>query len=248
MSFVLAYSFSSIGFLLADTRLNVTFRDGQNGTSDTNPLTISLENGENSVWGFRHRKMAPIKGGYCAFAGDAITGRKVLDALIGAPYMSLYERALLVSGEAQRVAPWRPKSTTTNTQLKKSSVMFLDSNNGYVKLFTIDLEGNIQNQDVNYAVYWPPEIPENTLQLLNTRIINVSCPQSIPQLHEFILSALQLFQKVYQNSRTVSKNFEIGVLVPQPDSLVTFYGSGNSEEVIRTGVSGIIKILNRENG
>ena len=248
MSFVLAYSFNSIGFLLADTRLNANFRDGQNRISDTNPITYPLGNGENAVWGFRHRKMVPIKGGYCAFAGEAITGRKALDALIGAPYLSLSERALLVSGEAQRVAPWLPKDAKTDTQLKKSQLMLLDTNNGAVKLSTIDLKGNIQNQDVNYAVYWPPEITGNTLQSLNTLVINVSCPQSIPQLHEFIFNTLQLFQKVYQNSHTVSKNFEIGVLVPQFDKIVTFYGSGNAEDVVLAGASGIVKILNRENG
>ena len=81
-----------------------------------------------------------------------------------------------------------------------------------------------------------------------TLVINVSCPQSIPQLHEFIFNTLQLFQKVYQNSHTVSKNFEIGVLVPQFDKIVTFYGSGNAEDVVLAGASGIVKILNRENG
>ena len=244
MSFVLAYSFGSIGIVLADTRLNATFHNGKNSVSDTKPIIISMENGDTTEWKSKYRKMSPVQNGYCAFAGDAITGRKVLDALIKSPYMSLTEKGLLVAAESYKVSSWLPKSKATTSQLKKSSVMVLDSVSGVIELSTIDLEGNIQNKNVNYAVYWPPEISGNTLAALNALATNVSCPQSIPQLHEFILKCLQLFQMVHKSSSTVSSTFEVGVLIPQADKVEMLYGFGDSNEIVKGGTDNVRRMFN----
>jgi hypothetical protein len=227
MSFVLAYSFSAVGVVLADTRLNATFRDG-----------------ETVVWERQYRKVAHLPKGFCACAGEAITGRKVLDALSKAPQMSMLERALLVSSESRRVVPYLPESQMTSYQRSRSSIMLLDLSDEAVHLSTIDLNGNIQHQDVNYAVYWPPEISSQTLQMLNKRVENVSCPQSLPQLWAFILNSLKLFQLVQQKAHTVSKSFEVCVLVLQPNRLVKFYGFGDCDKVISKGISGVELMLN----
>ena len=186
MSFLLAYSFHSAGFILADTRLNATFTNGGKAYSDTNPITISLENGDSLSWHSKHRKITPIEAGWCATAGEALISRRLLDVLKDAPSMSSITRASMVAKESQKLCQWLPKDTQAKKELRKTALFFLEYIKDVLKLSTIDIDGNITNEDVNFAVSWPPELSQEKLVELNENIVNISTPGSAEDLFNLI--------------------------------------------------------------
>lgn len=248
MSFLLAYSFHSVGFILADTRLNSTFTNGQKAFSDTSPSTILLENGDSLSWGLKYRKMSPIKTGWCAAAGDAITSKKIINILSTAPFMPLEKKASIISIESKKMIPWLPKDTQANEELRRTILFFLEYVDDVLKLSTIDIDGNITNQDVNFAVAWPPELSNSKLTELTQTVSDVSCPKSTEELFDLILFSLNVFQEVYQNSLTVSRTFEVAVLIPQPEKRINLYGFDDVENILQKGIAGIAEMLSKKKG
>jgi len=62
------------------------------------------------------------------------------------------------------------------------------------------------------------------------------------------MKSLTVFNEVHQNSSTVSKTFEIAILIPQSQQNITLYGCENVETILQKGITGFTEILSHEKG
>ena len=229
MSFLLGVCFGHVGVLLADTRLNVSNKDGSKNVNDNRPLLVDLNNGKHIKWEEQFRKIAKIKSGFAASAGEAITGRVILDRLNEKYLKSEIDPSKIIASASTEVRGIVLNDVgVIEDKINKTSVMLLESSGGKITLCSFDCLGRKNVNQTGYVAYWPPEFNDSQKMKLISEIENIPFPNTFEILYSNISIMANIANEVFKGSNTVSQSIEFGVSAVNGTKAHHAYGKGNS--------------------
>ena len=249
LSFLLGICFGHVGILLADKRLNMSFKDGSNGVNDDRPVMLDLNNGKSLNWCEDFRKITKIKNGFAASAGEAITGRVILDSF----NINYLENELnpskiiaLASSEVRSIV--LNKVGIKEDEINKTSVMLLEDVQGKISLCSFDCSGNKNVKQAGYVAYWPPELSDSLKIRLISEIENIPFPSTFEILYSNISIMANIANEVFKGGTSVSPNIEFGICTVNGTNVHYAYGKGDSVFLSKANTSDINQCITQIQG
>ena len=242
MSLILGICFGHIGILLADKRLNLTYSNGSEAINDSKPLNVEVSRDRLLSWGSDYRKMTPVSKGFSATAGEAILGRLILDGLKKTNSTTGIESTISdASNTAQEIYKIMPAETIPS--LKKTAVMILKEQKGFLTLSSYTGDGEKLLENVGYTAYWPPELSSALSAELTEKLSTFQAPTSFDSIYKCIRGLSSIANTVSKNSKTVSSDIEIGLGVIVQDTLRLAVGRGAAHSIAHASDSDFNSIL-----
>ena len=240
MSFLLGICFGHVGVLLADTRLNISNKDGSKSVNDNRPLILDLNNGKHLEWGEHFRKITKIKNGFAASAGEAITGRVILDNL-NIKYLNkeLNPSKIIASASAEVRGIVLNEVGIKEDEIYKTSVMLLEGSQSKITLCSFDCLGKKNVEQADYVAYWPPEFDNSQKMRLIREIENIPFPSTFEILYSNISIMANIANEVFKGSTSVSQNIEFGISAINGANIHYAHGKGNSVSLSKASISEI---------
>lgn len=233
MSFVLGLKFNNVGILIADTRLNLAFKDGSQTVNDVKPVTVDLETNVVFHWGIRERKLAILKNGFAASAGDAILGHALLSKLKGHDLTSDESIESLISATSSELRKLvLSKLPDSSQQFDKTSLMVMVPKSLNISLSMYTAKGWKAYDKSDFLVYWPPEIDKALSVELAESIQKTYLPNDLDDVYQIISKLSGIAYSVHKNSVSVSPTIEFGLTIVNDDGCPLHgYGYGLAEHL-----------------
>lgn len=215
MSFIFGIALSDFGLIVADTRLYLTVKNGDNQISDSKPLDLKLPDGSSFKYGVNNRKFQQCTNGYVAYAGHALWGSTVLRELAGYDLSQINNVKNKISSTyeklKEKVSSYIPDS---KSEIDRTAFFVVSNDKSNIQIHAFDSQGKELLQGGNFCFHFPPEIDSPSRQSYqNTFENNFLFSNSINDAVQNIKLIVSIQNKIYLDSKTVSHSSEIGVIM-----------------------------------
>jgi hypothetical protein len=249
MSCVLGFATAELAIVAADTRLNISPREGEKAVHDSGPLTIKLDDGGQLAITAEYRKVRRLRNGWIGAAGVFPLMYWTFEALLRADAKDnrFIEATMrrVCSSSTTRLRRILPKQVSDIP--RTYYVLVADARAG----FTIRALGP-DGQDVlrgsNLYLMTPPEIPPARNHTLRSQFgRSFRAPRSFSEIPVVIRLVSELLHYVYGSSETVSDFCEIGLMFRDDrGAAVNVHLFRPNAEVLRASdrtITGMLQVL-----
>lgn len=219
MSFVFGIALSHFALILADTRLNMTFKDGGKKTNDNKPLELTLPDGSILSYGIKNRKFLQCPNGFAAFAGHALWGNFVLKNIAHSDLSKLTDIKDKIGSCYQEskeiIASFIPES---QDEIDRTAFLIINNSESETSIHSLNSKGDQMPLNGNFYFYFPPDIAREACAKYQKKLLDGFVgPKNLEDvLHDIKLIA-NIQNEISSSSQLVSSLGEIGFIMKEGD-------------------------------